>query len=248
LKDESANNFGTIKDRRNRKVVEEANRLKVDKLVLITSGNNGYSLCRSAEGTHIKIVCIINKDLPESLKVLLKSVAYQVIEVNLNHKILRPEELVAFARETEDEVIWDVTNGFEDHYASVVSEVIENVIPDYLVVPLGSGGVFVGIAQEIERLNLGTKVVGMGVQNSINSIADKLSTPWTPYAKAVEAYQNFGHKVFRLTEDQVRKTYKHYQNLTSCEYSSAVVFSAPEKIKFKKGDKVVFLNTGKIRI
>lgn len=247
LKDESANPFGTIKDRRNYYVIQEAVRLGVDKLVLITSGNNGYSLSKFAEGTSIKVVCIVNKDLPQNLKQLLSSVAYQVIELNLNHKILRPEELIAFARETDEEVIWDVTNGYEDYYAPIVDEILSRVVPDYIVVPVGSGGVFVGFAQEVAKLNLRTKIIGLGVQNSIHSFADKLSTPWTPYTRAMETYQTFGHEVIRLNEEEVRNCYKQYKNVCVSEPSSNIVFAISDKKKFEKKDVVVLVNTGKIK-
>ena len=134
LFDESINEFGTIKDRRNKKVIEEALRLHVDKLVLITSGNNGYSLARLAQNTNIKVVCVVNRQLDEKTKELLKNVSYQVIELNLEQKILRPEEIIAIARENEEEVIWDVTNGYEETYIPIVEEICKKIIPDYIIV------------------------------------------------------------------------------------------------------------------
>ena len=59
IKDESSNPFGSIKDRRNAYIIREATKLKVDKLVLITSGNNGYSLACFAKGSDTKVVSII---------------------------------------------------------------------------------------------------------------------------------------------------------------------------------------------
>ena len=246
IKDESKNPFGTIKDRRNFRIIQEANRLKVDKLVLITSGNNGYSLARFANTyTQIKVVCVVSKNISEEIKNLLRTVSYQVIELNLDHKILRPEELVAFAREKEDEVIWDVTNGYEENYIPVLDEITKEMTPDYIIVPIGSGGIFLGIIEGIEQRGLKTKVIGIGVQNTNHSFADKLSTPWTPYAKALQNYQKIGHSIYRLNEDEVKKTFKTFQNTVDCEMSSSVVFAAPLKHKFKSDDKIVFLNSGK---
>lgn len=245
VKDESLNPFGTIKDRRNYYILQEANRLKVDKLVLITSGNNGYSLAQLAKKSPIKIVCIVSRDLSPAIKHVLKQIAYQVIELNLNHKIMRPEELIAFAREKEDEVIWEVTNGYEENYYYVVEEIHRVIEPTYIVVPVGSGGIYLGIIQAIERKKMKTKVIGIGVQNTIHSFADKLSTPWTPYTKALEFYQKAGHKIYRLTEPEVKETYTRFQNIIACEPSSAVVFAAPEKNSLRRSDVVVFLNSGK---
>jgi cysteine synthase len=245
LKDESKNPFGTIKDRRNFYIFEEADRLKVDKIVLITSGNNGYSLAQFAKGSSVKVVCIVSKNLSPDIKHSLQQIAYQVIELNLEHKILRPEELIAFAREKEDEVIWEATNGYEEKYQDVVDEIIKEVTPDYIVVPVGSGGIFIGIVQGLERRGATTKVIGVGVQNTIQSFGDKLSTPWTPYAKALEHYQKNGHPIYRLSEDEVKKGYKQFKNITTCEPSSSIVFTAIHKHRFAPSDTIVFLNSGK---
>ncbi len=245
VKDESKNPFGTIKDRRNFYIFQEANRLRVDKIVLITSGNNGHSLAQFAKNSSLKVVCIVSKNLSSEVKASLRQSAYQVIELNLEHKIMRPEELIAFAREKEDEVIWEVTNGYEENYQDVVDEILEVVVPDYIVVPVGSGGIFVGILQGLEHRNASTKVIGIGVQNTLQSFADKLSTPWTPYAKALEYHEKNGHFMYRLTEEEVKETYKTFRNVVGCEPSSSAVFAAITKHKFGENDTVVFLNSGK---
>lgn len=248
IKDESQNPFGTIKDRRSAYILKEANRLKVDKLVLITSGNSGYSLARFARDSVVKVVVVISKTIPDEMKNRLKKTAYQVIELNLDHKILRPEELIAFGREREDETVWEVTNGYEESYIPILAEIIsEKVKPDYLVVPLGSGGIFIGMAEAIERYGLRTKVIGIGPQNTFHSLADKLSTPWTPYAKAIQNYQRRGHSVYRLTEEEIKNAFKKYKNTMDCEYSSSVVCMAPFVHHFKKSDTIVLLNSGRLK-
>lgn len=248
IKDENKNPFGTIKDRRNFYIFQEANRLKVDKLVLITSGNNGYSIAQFAKGSSIKVVCIVSRDLANDIKASLRKVAYQVIELNLEHKIMRPEELIAFAREKEDEVIWEVTNGYEENYQGVVDEIFKKIEPTHIVVPVGSGGIYLGVIQAIERRGKNTKVIGIGVQNTTHSLADKLSTPWTPYAKALDHYQEAGHPIYRLNEQEIKDVYVKYRHIIPCEPSSAVIFAATQKHKFKKTDVVVFINSGKTTI
>lgn len=245
LKDESVNPWGTIKDRRNQFVIQEALRLGVDKLATITAGNNGYSLAKLA-GHDIKVTTIIDKALAEDIKEKLQATTYQVIEVNLQHKILRPEEVIAFVREKEDEVIWDVTNGYEEAYIPIVDE-IRNLEPDYIVVPVGSGGVYVGIVEGVKRYRLHTKVIGIGAQNTSSSFADKLHTPWTPYAKIMAKFNNLGHTIYRVTEPEIKKVWQKYQHVAQCEPSSAIVFAALTAHTFKPDDKVVFINTGRLR-
>ena len=165
--------------------------------------------------------------------------------MTLDYKILRPEELITFAREKEDEVIWDVTNGFEEHYESVINEIFRIIVPNYIVVPVGSGGIFIGMAEAVERRNNNTKIIGIGAQNTIRSFADKLSTPWTPYERAMQHYQKLGHFLYRLNEEEIKNAYHNFKNVADCEPSSAVVFAAPTKHKFKADDKIVFVNSGK---
>jgi len=247
LFDENINKFGTIKDRRNKKVLEDAIRLHVDKLVLITSGNNGYSLSRLAKNTTIKIVCIVSRNLDNETKELLKNVSYQVIELNLEQKILRPEEIISIARENDQEVIWDVTNGYEESYISIVEEICRKIIPDYIMCPVGSGGIYIGIIEGVEKYCPKTKVIGIGTQSTYQSFADKLSTPWTPYARAIENKILQGHFLFRLSDEEIKKTYLQYKNIASVEPSSSIVFAAPSHFKFKPSDKIVFINSGKMK-
>lgn len=244
LKDESRNPFGTIKDRRSEFIIKEALRLKVDKLALITSGNSGFSLAQFAKDTPIKIVCIVDQNLKPELKKRLSSIAYQVLEINLWSRFLRPEEVISFAREAEDEVIWEVTNGYEEGYEKMIAELaIEK--PDYIVTPVGSGGIYIGLLQGVEKWNLKTKIIGIGVQETIHSFAEMLSTPWSPYAKALATYDALGHTIYRLTEREVKSTFRKFQNYASCDPSSAVVFSVIQKYPFKPSEKIIFINSGK---
>lgn len=249
IKDEGSNPYGTIKDRRNENIVKEALRLGVDKLTLITSGNNGYSLSLLTKGTNIRVTCIVNKAINEEIFKKLSEVAYQVIKINLKDKILRTEEIISFSRERDDEVIWDVTNGYEESYGIIVNEILSQVKKvDYIVVPLGSGGIFVGMAEQLRSAGHKAKIIGIGPKANYDSFADKLSTPWTPYLKAIDSYVAHGHTLIRLSESDIRKTYLTYRNLCNCEPSAAIVFAAPEHFEFKKGDNVVFVNSGNSEI
>ena len=245
VKDESKNPFGTIKDRRNEPIIKEAQRYFVDKLALITSGNNGHSLAQLAKGTDIKVVCVIGEDASVSMKNALEKVAFKIIPVNLSYKIFQTEDLITFTREKDDEVIWDVTNGYEDNYQIVLREIFEKIIPDYVIVPVGSGGMYISFVNMIERTGIKTRVVGISVEMTRQSFADKLCTPWTPHEKMMQAYQRLGHPIYKLSEAEVRKTYYKFKKIVNCEPSASVVFAAPNKHFFKKTDTVVFINSGK---
>lgn len=244
-KDESVNPSGTIKDRRNKYIIARAAALHVDKLVIITSGNNGYSLARLAKDTDLKVVSIIDKNVPARIKKRLRQVCYDVIELNLYSKYLLPEDTVSYARENDQEVIWDVTNGYEEGYEAVIKEIYNKVTPDYIVVPIGSGGIFFAFAEKAEQMKLGTKIIGVDVQQKAYSIAGKLSNPWpSPYERSIENFRRKGHKIFSLSEPEIRQVYNKFKGKVNCEPSSSVVFAVPDKFQFEPTDKVVFLNTG----
>lgn len=253
VKDESKNPFGTFKDRRNALAIDEAMEERVDKIVLITSGNAGYSLARLAEGTDMKVVCIVDVATNPGIRESLEEYSYRVIEVDLSHKILQTEDVVKLARETSDEVILDVTNGYHTAFQSIVTE-IKKEVPDYLITPLGSGEAYVGLYQGLKKHRLKTILIGAGVHQLRDhelelhvhpSIADKLYTPYTPYRKKIMSILEEGNLYFHLSDEQIIDAYKKINSAISCEPSSAAAFAALPKLDIDKDSKVIVVNSGK---
>jgi threonine synthase len=244
IKDESKNPFGTFKDRISEFIIKKAIDKHIGKLAIITAGNAGYSLSKFAEGTNIKVVCLIDKSFRNSTKKKLQEVTYKLIEVDLSKNILKPEQVISLARENDEEVIWDVTNGYHEVYESIIQE-IKKENPDYVIIPVGSGEGLVGLYSGINKYKLKTKLIGVGVKQKWYSYADKLWTPWTPYKSKIEAIVKEGHQYIELDEDEIKRTYEGFKGAIDCEPSSAVVFAALSKIKFNKKDKIILINTGK---
>ena len=243
IKDESKNPFGTFKDRRSEIIIKKAKDEQVDTLVLITSGNAGYSLGRFSQGTNIRIVNIVDKKLKKSIKEELKKYG-EIIEVNLYKKILKPEEVLSLARQSDEEVILDVTNGFHEGYEKLIEE-IKQANPNFIILPVGGGEAFVGFYNGIKKCKLKTKLIGVGVKDKWQSFADKLHTQWTPYKSKVQSILKEGHKIIKLEEEEIKETYKQYKDKFDIEPSSAVVFGVLPKLKFKKKDKIILINSGK---
>jgi len=241
VKDESKNPFRTFKDRRSELVIDRARDENVDKLVLITSGNAGYSLAKFAEGTNIKVVCVVDR-VSFTVRDKLEKSSYKVIDLDLSKKIFGPEETIAMVRESDEEVIWDVTNGFHQAFQSIVRE-IKTERPDWLIVPVGSGEAFVGLYEGLKKFGLKTKLVGVGIKGP--SIADKLYTPWTPYKRKIEAILKEGHQYIQLSEEQIKDAYEKVRHIISCEPSSSVVFGALSELDIDSKDKVIVINSGK---
>ena len=243
IKDESRNPFGTFKDRRSELVIKRAIDEQIDKLVLITSGNSGYSLARFSQETGIKIVCIIDKNLKESIRRYLKKYS-TLIEVDLSEKILKPEEIISLARQSDEEVIWDVTNGFHEAYERIIEE-IKTENPNFIILPIGSGEAFVGFYNGIKKFGLKTKLIGVKVKDKWHSFADKLHTPWTPYKSKIQSILKEGHQILIIEEDEIKKAYNECSTILDIEPSSAVVFGVLPKIKCKKDDKIILINSGR---
>jgi threonine synthase len=251
VKDESKNPFGTFKDRRNALVIDTAIEQKVDKTVIITSGNAGYSLARLAERTGIKVVCVVDSGINSNIKKSLRRYSYKVIETDLNDKILLTEDVVRLARERSDEVILDVTNNYDAAFQSIVDE-IEYEAPDYLVTPLGSGEAYVGLYEGLKKHRMKTILVGVGVHQlrdhelelrALPSVADKLYTPFTPYRKKIISILEEENLYLHVSEEQIKDAYKKVNHACSCEPSSAAAFAALPRLGIKKDDKVVVINS-----
>lgn len=242
IKDESQNPNGTYKDRRSKYIIKKAIEKQVSKLCLITSGNAGYSLAMFARPQGIKVVCIIDTNLNQKIKTRLNKVCYKVIEQNLNKDILNPEKVIAMAREKDDEVIWEVTNGYSEAYEEIIGK-LKNDKFDYLVCPVGSGEAFIGLCQGLKKYKHKAKLIGVGVKSN-PSMADKLATPWSPYQSRIEAALKQGHKLIRLSEPEVAEIYQSYKDKYECEPSSSVVWAAFGKFNLV-GKKVVVINSGK---
>ena len=253
IKDESKNPFGTFKDRRNKLVIEKAVEERVDKLALITSGNTGYSLARIAKGTGVKVVCIIDRMVDTHIEKLLKKFSYGVIKIDLSQRIFQTEDIIARARETSHEVIWDATNGYHMAFQAIIGE-IEKEDPDWLITPVGSGEAYVGLYEGLKKYRMKTKLVGAGIHKLRNnrlelcegpSIADKLYTPYTPYKRRIETILEEGHLYIQLSEEQVSNAYEKVHPVISCEPSSAAVFAALPEMDIVKENKIIIINSGK---
>lgn len=241
IKDESANLYGTWKDRKSWYIVQKARKMKVHKLALITSGNAGYSLAKFA-GVNPQVVCIVDNDVSKRIIRRLKKACAKAFVVELSYKIFYSRDIKALARLQRGERIWDATNGFHRAYETIADE-IAKIRPDYVICPVGSGEAFVGIVTGLRRHRLKTKVIGVTARRQF-SFADKLYTPYTPYAQKLRALTRQGHSIVKLDEATIRKTYLEIKKYLRCEPSSCLVFAALKTIKNKKA-KVVVVNSGK---
>jgi threonine synthase len=261
IKDESMNPFGTFKDRRNKLVMIKALKENIKYLAIITSGNAGYSLARMAQGTNIKVICIVDKHISSYVKEQLKKYS-EVIEVDLLQNIFRAraenfqsEELINFVEKkmgVKDVV--DVTNGYHEAFHDIIKE-IKAYKPDFIVAPVGSGEAFVGLYEGLKKYKMmKTRLIGVGVHSISNgvlelrkepSIADKLFTPYTPYKDRIERILQEGHLYVHVSDDEILEAFDKVGKMVSCEPSSAAVFAALPKLTLDRKSKVIVINSGR---
>jgi len=241
IKDEHAQRFGTWKDRRSALIIRRANAHRMEKLVLISAGNAAFSLASFAKRSGIAIDVVLDvKGTPEMLR-RLRTMCHRVITKNLGKKMYSSDNLISLVRERSNERIWDVSNGFEAAYESIIEE-IKDREPAHIVCPLGSGEAFIGLCNGVARHLPGATVIGV-TPSSKRSIADKLPAPWTPYADLLKIVQAQGHRVITVSENQIREAHRLLRRFMPCEPSSAVGLAALLQIGPTE-KTVVVINSG----
>jgi threonine dehydratase len=228
VKDESFQWCGTHKDRRSRMIVEEAIRDKIDTLVIITAGNAGYSLARHAEETRLRIVAVMNESRPAFIKDALRGVGAEIIELDLQKKFLTSQELVRLAHKQTGERVRDVTNECSHAYGSIVDELKECIPePPAIVVPVGSGELFLGIHGALERNHWRSKLIGVTTK-SMTSKADKLTTIRTPLRERLKqiAASDENRMLLELTEQSIEWSIANAPRILRAEPSAKAVFGA----------------------
>lgn len=242
VKDESVHCTGTYKDRRSARIVDYAFQHGFETLVLITAGNAGYSLARACQGTGLRVVCLVDIRVSLPIRDCLASCS-DVYSIDLYDHVLTDDEIFDCVRLRPNERIFHVSNGFESAYSSILDD-LSDLHPDWIVLPIGSGEAFVGLANAIEERNMPLHLFGVRIEPSPAHFADKLSSFWTPYEDRILALQEQGHRVLCVDENTLKQSYNHYKSLLKIEPSSAVVFSVLHQYPFSSSERVILLNSG----
>lgn len=219
--------------------VREGVRRGVDALSILTAGNGGYSLARMARGTGIRVAAIIDQGLSKEIRATLQSSGADLVEADLRIR-MSPEQIANLAR-INGENIWDVSNTLEGAYGEIADEIMEEK-PDTetIIVPVGSGELFLGIHRRLEELQKNVRLLGVGVLSSSNQ-AKKLYASWTPTKDLIKVIAR--DDMMFLTDEEVQDSSSNAPNGLQAEPSALVVFKALEKIHCDI-EKLVCVNTG----
>lgn len=256
IKDESANLFGTHKDRKSLHVVKEttngSGHLHAEALCILTAGNAGLSLAKIGAFYGVPAVAFVGIDSGSSgLQAELESACEQVIPVNIEERLWASEELCRLAGAGQGRRVRDVTNGVSKPFEQIVDEICEldpASLPDVVVLPVGGGELFLGVAEGLEKRGLQTRLIGVTVCK--DSIADKLYSKWNPYSGQIERLTNLSsnHRLFRLGDEALLlDTFNWLKSQgLRCEPSSAASFAALHDLapQFQRDERVMVINTG----
>lgn len=281
IKDESCLPYGTHKDRRSEVIINVALEQKVDKIVCLTAGNAGYSLSRYAARAGIDYTSLVFPWVTKERKATLGEWGHVItIDGSRYNGILRPRDFVEIVREYDKyerrktwNHIWAVTNSFEPislvAYKELFYEIAE-LVPDYVVVPCGSGDILIGLWLGIKELGLKTRIIAVGpkgehplrdalkkrkdeviIHDYVDaSHAEKLTTPFTAVLPILCKIFDSGENVYlEIDNNELERTYNLLKDAgIRSEYSAAAAFAAfvgRERPDIPRDAKVVIINTGK---
>lgn len=245
VKDESANPCGTHKDRKSAYVVKHMlmHSSPTTALCIITAGNAALSLAHFATPRKIPVVAFVGT-IKLHVKKQLERVCANVIGLDLESHFWSSKELQALSKTLLYMRTINVSN-LASPFKQLAYE-IAPYQPDVVVLPVGGGELFVGLAAGLKEIGLKTKLIGVAVR-SRDTLADKLHARYTPYREILKQWTNWNslHRLIYLDdESRLLETQSILSRFLRCEASSAVAFEALRQIKFDKHEKVLVINTG----
>jgi cysteine synthase len=257
IKDESANLFGTHKDRKSLHVVREATngnaRLHAEVLCILTAGNAGLSLAKIGALHGVPAIAFVGVDSAASgLYRQLESACELVIPLDIEERLWSSEELCGLAGARQGRRVRDVTNGISKPFESIVDEIFEQEVPDTIVLPVGGGELFAGVADGLKRRGLQTRLIGVTVRK--DSLADKLYSKWNPNSGQIDALTKLSsqHRLYRLEDEALLAETFNWLRVQGlqCEPSSAASFAALHDLapQFRVAEKIMVINTGTFKL
>lgn len=248
IKDESVNPCGTHKDRKSAFVVRnvQSRRHPPTALCLITAGSAALSLSHFAPRRELPVVAFVDSISEESLK-LLAAARVRTIPLNLEGRPWSSGELQSLAGAAAGRAALDVTN-IAMPYRYIAHE-IGPYSPDVVVLPVGGGELFVGLAAGLRALGANTRLIGVAVQRR-DTAADKLYASYSPYRETVAFLtgRSSPHRLIYLDDESgLFESRGALSKFVSCEPSSAVAFEALRHLKFRAHERVMVINTGTFR-
>ncbi len=243
---EKFNPFGSVKDRVAISLIEQAEKEEVlkkgDTIIEASSGNTAIGLASIALIKGYKMKVVLPEDASaERIKILQKLNADIVFISKEDWGKNAIEKVKILAKENN----WKFLNQYENPaninaHRKTGIEIISQLndeIPDFLVLGIGTGGTITGISTELKKVFPKIKIIGIMPKEKIEGIRD--INVFTPKILNKDLIDEF---VEVFTEDVEKSQDELVQKGILVGKSSSAAFSASKKIAIKfPGSRIVTL-------
>lgn len=265
---EYLNPSGSFKDRGTALAIAYASKLGYKRVADDTSGNTGLSISLYSRLYDLKADIVMPRTAPEGKKKLVRRFGSTIIETPSRGEA--GEKVLELAGRGDVFYVAHTWNYFYIIGASTIPMEIaeEDSIPDIVIAPIGSGGLFLGLVKGFEvllKMGITTKmpvffaVQGYSAQpvfkefkgyeqpGEESNLADGIMVPKVPRLKEiVDALKKYGGDVILVGNSEINRAYELlWQWGFAVEPTSAASFAAFEKIKgLLNGSRVLLVLTG----
>lgn len=179
IKLESSNPSGSMKDRAAIYIINSAFKLGLinnqTTIIESSSGNFGVALAAVCKKMGLHFICVIDANINSATEKLLIAYGTEIIKITeadeyggyLINRLTKVKEIISQSKN----VYW--TNQYEnmlnaDAYHSLADEILSEVRkPDYVFIPVSSGGTITGISCRIKEKSPQTKIIAVDSMGSI---------------------------------------------------------------------------------
>ncbi|MEM1800726.1 MAG: pyridoxal-phosphate dependent enzyme [Desulfurococcaceae archaeon] len=266
---EYLNPSGSFKDRGSALAIYYGYRMRFKKVIEDSSGNTGISVTLYSKLYGLKPLIVMPRNAPEGKKKAILQMGGEIVEANNRDEASKMIQ-VFLEKETNIYYVAHLWSPFYILGASTIAyEVIEEFgAPDYVILPIGSGGLLLGIAHGFERavkmgiINKLPKIIGVqgySVQpvheaykgfhlpGESSDLADGLMVSNPPrLAEIVKALKTFKGDILLVGNSEIRKaTIDLWEQGFLVEPTSAVTYAVYKKIRDDlRGSSILIILTG----
>ena len=179
IKLESCNPSGSMKDRAAVYTITNAYKLGLinneTTIIESSSGNFGIALATVCKQMKLRFICVIDANTNLAIEKLLKTYGAEIIKINeadeyggyLRNRLAKVREIAAQSKN----IYW--VNQYENKlnaegYYSLADEILFEINqPDYIFVPVSSGGTITGVSRRIKEKYPHTKIIAVDSMGSV---------------------------------------------------------------------------------
>ncbi len=266
---EYLNPGGSFKDRGTSLAISYASKMGYKKAVVDTSGNTGISVALYSRLYGIEATVVMPRQAPEGKKRAVKKLGAQLVEAE--GRVGASKLVEEFIKSSDVYYVAHLWNPlYVIGHATIAYEVYEDYgIPDYVIAPVGSGGLLLSLIygfEALQKLGLAKKAPvfiavqgyscqpvyeamhGRRAEGEESTLADGIMVVNPPRLnEIVNALRKSGGDVVLLGNSEIEKALNTLWDWGFLvEPTSAVVYAAYEKIKNKipHGSSILLTLTG----